>query len=330
MSTERTIRWGIVGPGAIAEHFVRHFPAEDGCEILAVAGRTPAHTEDFTARHSIPRVYGTDAELAADPDVDVVYVATPTSAHVPNIKACLAAGKHVLCEKTITMTLAQFDECVELARTNHVILAEGLTSVFEPVMPFMKRKIASGEYGKVQFVTVTCGSDKPYDATNRFFSPELGGGAIFDIGCYAIGFANYFMSSYPDVVHSEGYVCDTGVDMKSAYVLRNKEDELATVAISLRSKTEKIGIVACERAFVRIEQFIRAHKATVTFPDGRTEVYDFPVHQLDTEVLAMNEDIRAGREECSLCPIELTRSILSVMDQARAQWGYRFAFEGEA
>ena len=92
MSTERTIRWGIVGPGAIAEHFVRHFPAEDGCEILAVAGRTPAHTEDFAARHNIPRVYGTDAELAADPDVDVVYVATPTSAHVPNIKACLAAG----------------------------------------------------------------------------------------------------------------------------------------------------------------------------------------------------------------------------------------------
>lgn len=327
MNARRTIRWGIVGPGAIAEHFAQNFPVEDDCELIAVAGRTREHSESYAQRHGIPRIYESDADLAADPDIDVVYVATPTSAHVTNIKTCLAAGKHVLCEKTITMTLAQLDECAEMARRNHVILCEGLTSVFEPVMPFMKRKIASGEYGKVHFITVTCGSDKPYDATNRFFSPELGGGAIFDIGCYAIGFASYFMTSYPDIVHSEGYICDTGVDMKSAYVLRNADDELATVAISLRSKTEKIGIIACERAFIRIEQFIRAHRATVSFPDGRTESYDFPVRQLEAEALAMNADIRLGREDSSLCPIELSRSVLFVMDKARRQWGYRFGFE---
>lgn len=330
MSTSKTMRWGIIGPGFIAGSFASHFPFEDDCELIAVSGRTRAHAEEFARRHNIPRVYSSDAELANDPEIDAVYVATPTSAHVPSIKVCLAAGKHVLCEKTITMNLAQLDECVALARQKRVILAEGLTSVYEPVMPFIKRKIESGGYGKVQFITVTCGSSKPYDATNRYFSPTLGGGAIFDIGCYAIGFANYFMSSYPTTVHSEGLICDTGVDMKSAYVLRNEKDELATVAISLRSKTEKIGIIACEDAFIRIEQFIRAHKATVIFPDGRTEVYDFPVHQLETEVLAMNEDIRAGHEECTLCPIELTRSVLFVMDEARKQWGYQFEFEREA
>lgn len=327
MGLDRTIRWGIIGPGEIATHFATSFPREDGCELVAVCGRTPARTDAFAARFDIPRAYYSDVELAADPDVDVVYIATPTSAHVPNIIACLSAGKHVLCEKTITMTGAQLDECVAVARENHVILAEGLTSVYEPVMAFMKRKVAAGEYGKIQFITVTCGSDKPYDATNRYFSPALGGGAIFDIGCYAIGFVNYFMTSYPTSVKSDGLICDTGVDLKSSYLLRNDHDELASVVIGLRGKTEKIGIISCENAYVRIEQFIRAHKATVTFPDGRTEAYDFPVSQLEAEVRALNSDIRAGREECSLCPIDLSRSILAVMDAAREQWGYRFEFE---
>ena len=194
-------------------------------------------------------------------------------------------------------------------------------------MKVVKKKIENGDYGKLQFVTVTCGSDKPYDANNRYFSPKLGGGAIFDIGCYAIGFANYFMTSYPDVVKSEGFICDTGVDLKSAYVLRNKENELATVLIGLRGKTEKIGIISCENAFIRIEQFIRGHKATVTFMDGRTEIYDFPVTHLDAEVIALNADIRAGNTECSACPISLSRSVLDVMDKAREQWGYKFEFE---
>lgn len=327
MAEKKIIRWGVIGPGEIAGHFARSFPTQDGCELLAVAGRTRTKAEAYAKSYGIPRVYGSDVELAADPDVDAVYIATPTSAHVPNILACLKAGKHVLCEKTITMNAAQLDECAAAARENHVILAEGLTSVYEAVMPFMKRKIASGEYGKVQFITVTCGSDKPYDSSNRYFSPALGGGAIFDIGCYAIGFANYFMTSYPTSVKSDGLICGTGVDLKSSYLLRNDEDELASVIIGLHGKTEKIGIISCEKAFVRIEQFIRGHKATVTFPDGRTEVYDFPVTQLDAEAVAMNEDIRAGRSECSLCPVDLSRSILTVMDEARRQWGYRFEFE---
>ena len=329
MSTTKTIKWGIIGTGWIANYFAKMFPRSDNCELLAVASKTPQHAREFADKYRIPRVYTSDEELAADPDIDAVYIATPTSAHVPNILACLGQGKHVLCEKTITMNVEQLDRCIAEAERNNVILAEGLTSIYEDVYPFMKKKIASDEYGKVQFVTVTCGSDKPYDATNRYFAPALGGGAIFDIGCYAIGFANYFMSSYPTTVRSEGLICDTGVDVKSAFVLRNKENELATVLIGLRGKTEKIGIISCENAFVRIEQFIRGHKATVTFPNGRTEVYDFPVTDLDAEVKALNSDIRAGQSTCSACPIELSRSIISVMDTAREQWGYRFAFEEE-
>lgn len=323
------VKWGVLGPGFIAHAFATEFPQQDNCELYAVGAINQDLADAYAEKFDVPHAYGSYEELIADEDVDIIYIATPTSVHHKYIKACLEASKHVLCEKTITMNAKQLEECMVIAKQKGVILAEGLTSVFEPVMYAMKEKIQSGIYGKLHFVTVTCGSSKEYNENNRYFSPKLGGGAIFDIGCYAIGFANYFMSSKPTVIKSEGILAGTGVDLKSAYVLKNKEDELATVMISLRSKTEKIGIIACEDAFIRIEGFIRGSKATVTYLDGRTEVYEFPVRQLDAEVEALTSDILAGKTDCTLCPIDYTLSILKVMDEAREHWGYQFDFEKE-
>lgn len=326
---KKEVNWGVLGPGKIAHHFAETFPESSNCKLMAVGAMNQQMADDYAKKFKIERSYGTYEELVADKDIDVIYISVPTGVHVKYIKDCLHAGKHVLCEKTITMNAKQLKECNEIAKKNHLILAEGLTSVYEPVMKTMKDKIESGIYGKLHFVTVTCGSCKEYDKNNRFFSPALGGGALFDIGCYAIGFANYFMTSKPTLVKSEGLICDTGVDLKSAYVLRNEQDELATVLIALRSKTEKIGIIACEDAFIRIEGFIRACKATVTYLDGRTETYEFPQRQIDAEVEALTQDILAGNETCSICPIDYTISILEVMDEARKQWGYQFDFEKE-
>ena len=322
-----TVNWAIFGPGFIANLFAKGFPTSDKAKLLGVGAREADKAKEFADKYNLERYYGSIDELCADPDVDAVYLSTPTRSHYEIILKILKAKKHVLAEKEITMNKAQLAECVRVAKENGVICAEGLTSVYEPVMPFMKKKIANGEYGKLHFITVTCGSLKPYDKNNRYFSPAIGGGAIFDIGCYAIGFANYFLSSYPTEVLSKGLICDTGVDMKSAYILSNKEEEYATVMINLRSKTEKIGIIACEDAFIRLEKFIRASKATVTFEDGRVETYEFPVRQLDAEVEALTDDILKSNDDCTLCPSELSLSVLDVMDKAREQWGYKFDFE---
>ena len=325
--SKTTVNWAVYGPGFIANAFAMDFPHSDKNRLVAVGARRLEKAQEYAEKYGLKKAYGKLEDLAKDPEIDVVYVATTTRSHYEIMKTLLKAGKHVLAEKEITMNAAQFEECMKLAKENNVIIAEGLTSHYEPVMAFMKKKIAAGEYGKLHFVTVTCGSLKPYDKNNRYFSPEIGGGAIFDIGCYAIGFANYFLSEYPTKVLSEGLICDTGVDQKSAYILRNSKDEMATVLINLRSKTEKIGIIACEDAFIRIEQFIRAHKATVTFEDGRIETYEFPVRQLDAEVEALGDDILAGNKDCTICPAELSLSVLKVMDEARKQWGYKFDFE---
>lgn len=326
---KKGVNWGVLGPGFIAQSFAKSFPESENCKLLAVGAIDQQQADRYAEKFNVPRSYGTYEELIADKDIDVIYIAVPNIAHAKYIKDCLNGGKHVLCEKTITMNADQLRECIAIAKEKHLLLTEGLTSVFEPVMRAMKEKVEAGVYGKLHFVTVTCGSYKEYDKNNRFFSPELGGGALFDIGCYAIGFANYFLSSKPTIVRSEGVLCDTGVDLKSAYVLKNDQDELATVLIALRSKTEKIGIIACEDAFIRIEGFIRGSKATVTYFDGRTETYEFPVRQLEAEVEAVTEDLLEGREISSVCPMEYSLSILEVMDQAREQWGYQFPFEKE-
>lgn len=321
------VKWGVLGPGFIAHRFADSFPKNATMKLQAVGAVAQQMASDYAAKYNVPSAYGSYEELLADKEVDIIYIATPTSVHHTWIMNSLNAGKHVLCEKTITMNATQLKECMDLAHAKGLILAEGLTSIYEPVMKTIKDMIVANRFGKLHFVTVTCGSLKEYSPNNRYFSPSLGGGALFDIGCYAIGFANYFLSSYPTVVKSEGMLAGTGVDLKSAYVLRNKEDELATVLISLRSKTEKIGIIACEDAFIRIEGFIRASKATVTYTDGRSEVYEFPNFGLDKEVEILSQDILANRKDCSICPSEFSHSILAVMDEARAQWGYQFDFE---
>lgn len=326
----RKIKWGVIGPGYIAHEFARLFPKTPESDIYAVYGLTEQDAVSYKNEFGLEKAYWNLEDFLDDSEITVAYIATPCRSHPDLIKACLNAGKHVLCEKSITMTAGQLEECVEIARAKKLILAEEITSVYEPAMRYMKKKVASGAYGKLHFITVTFGSCKPYDIRNRFFNPENGGGALFDIGCYAIGFANYFMSSYPTLVKSEGVLCDIGVDLKSAYVLRNKEDELATVVIAFRSKTEKIGIIACEDAWIKIEHIQRNSVAEVEYFDGRKERYEFPVRHQDAAIEAMNDDILSGRTESSVCPVDLSLSILNVMDEARKQWGYAFDFETEA
>lgn len=321
------VKWGVIGPGYIAHEFAKLFQETMQSEIYAVYGLTEEDAVSYQKEFGLAKAYWRLDDFLNDDEITVAYIATPCRSHQNLIKACLTAGKHVLCEKTITMTAEQLEECVNIAKAKKLILAEELTSVYEPVMRFMKEKVSSGSYGKIHFVTVTFGSCKPYDIRNRFFNPENGGGALFDIGCYAIGFANYFMSSYPKLVKSEGVLCDLGVDLKSAYVLRNKEDELATVMIAFRSKTEKIGVIACENAWIKMEHFHRGSTAEVEYFDGRKEKYEFPVRHQDAAIEAMNEDILAGRTESSVCPVELSLSVLKIMDEARKQWGYAFDFE---
>lgn len=325
MSEKKTVNWAIMGAGNISYAFAKFFPEKnEKCHLLAIGSRSYEKAKKIADECGVERAYGSYEEMLADADIDAVYIGTTTAAHYDCIMACLKAGKHVLCEKTITVNYRQLKECVDLAREKGLILAEALTSIYLPVMKFLKDRIDSGIYGKVQFITVTCGSSKEFDPKNRFYNPESGGGALFDIGCYAFGFANYFLSSKPTVVKSEGLLCSTGVDTTSATILRNADDQFATVMLAFDSKTDKIGIIACQKAYIEVRGFIRPQGCTVTYmlEEGRKEVFEFPRSGgFDLEAIILSEDILAGKKECEICPMDFTLSILEIMDQVRPQWG---------
>ena len=187
----------------------------------------------------------------------------------------MVSGKHVFCEKSITVNSRQLEECVAIAQEKGLVICDGMTLLHMPLYKELKKKIAEGTIGDVKMVQVNLGSCKEYDVKNRFFSKELAGGALLDIGVYATSFARYFMKSKPDVVLTTANYFETGVDETSEILLKNPDGEMAVMALTMRAKQPKRGVVAGEKGFIEIYDYPRAAKATITYTEsGKTEVIE--------------------------------------------------------
>ena len=187
----------------------------------------------------------------------------------------MVSGKHVFCEKSITVNSRQLEECVAIAQEKGLVICDGMTLLHMPLYKELKKKIAEGTIGDVKMVQVNLGSCKEYDVKNRFFSKELAGGALLDIGVYATSFARYFMKSKPDVVLTTANYFETGVDETSEILLKNPDGEMAVMAQTMRAKQPKRGVVAGEKGFIEIYDYPRAAKATITYTEsGKTEVIE--------------------------------------------------------
>ena len=187
----------------------------------------------------------------------------------------MVSGKHVFCEKSITVNSRQLEECVAIAQEKGLVICDGMTLLHMPLYKELKKKIAEGAIGDVKMVQVNLGSCKEYDVKNRFFSKELAGGALLDIGVYATSFARYFMKSKPDVVLTTANYFETGVDETSGILLKNPDGEMAVMALTMRAKQPKRGVVAGEKGFIEIYDYPRAAKATITYTEsGKTEVIE--------------------------------------------------------
>ncbi|WP_161878738.1 Gfo/Idh/MocA family protein [Alkalibacterium sp. MB6] len=321
----KTIKWGIVGLGGIAHSFASAFQSEHA-ELVGVASRTLQKAYDFSKQYSIPKAYGSYEQLAYDPEIDIVYLATPNSYHKDNMMMILKAGKHVLCEKAITMTKAELDEVLSYAKEKNLIVAEAMTIYHMPLMQAVKKRVDAGEFGQLKMVHAYFGSLKEADPTNRFFNPELGGGALLDIGVYALSFVRFFLSSQPHIRQTVGLLYETGVDEMSSFQLLNEQDELATVTISFRAKLPKQGIIACEDAYITIMNYPRADQALITYADGRTETIESgeTAQALNYEVDHLSESLLTGQH---LTAMDLTKDVNELMNWAAKEWKMDWLFE---
>ncbi|MGX7327868.1 Gfo/Idh/MocA family protein [Enterococcus bulliens] len=318
--------WGIIGTGVIAREMAEAFKALD----RKVYGVTSAHferAEAFAKNYDIEHIYKDVTELLKDEAIDIVYIATPHNLHYEQIKAALLQNKNVFCEKAITVNDRQLEECVLLAKERGLILSDGVTLFHMPLYKKLQKIVASGELGPVKMIQVNFGSCKEYDVTNRFFSKELAGGALLDIGVYATSFARYFMSSQPNVVLTTGNFFETGVDETSGILLKNPDGEMSVMALTMRAKQPKRGVVACEKAFIEINNYPRAQEATITYTEtGETITITEgeTARALEYEILDMEDYITNQSGEQNL---QLVRDVMATLTSIRTQWGMVYPFE---
>ncbi len=229
-----TTRWGIVGPGRIAENVVRDVVHVPGAEVTAVGSRSPDRAQDFARRHGIGTAHGSYADLVADPDVDVLYLATPHPQHHAVALDAIAAGKHLLVEKSFTATVAGAQEVVDAARAAGVFVMEAMWTRFQPAVVRLRELVADGAVGEVRSVQADLGVAREYDPADRLFAKELGGGALLDLGVYVVSFAQMLLGD-PDTVTATGSTFPTGVDAEAAVLLGYADGRAATLLTSLRN-----------------------------------------------------------------------------------------------
>ncbi|HII4440209.1 TPA: Gfo/Idh/MocA family protein [Clostridium perfringens] len=321
----KKLKWGILGPGNIARDFAQALNRVNG-EVYAVASRNKERAEKFARENNVKKAYGSYDEIIKDKDIDVVYIATPHSNHYEYIIKSLNNNKHVLCEKAITVNEKELEEALKIAREKNLVLEEAMTLFHMPLYEKVIKKINKEDLGKVNMVQVSFRSFKEYDENNRFFNLDLAGGALLDIGTYALSFARYFLSSMPEEILSTVKKAKTGVDEQSGIILKTKEDEIATISLAFRSKMPKRGIVSCDNGFITIDNFPRANKATINYLDGTVEVIECGEEEkaLDYEVIFMEEKINENKESNSL---ELTYDVTKIMNKVRKDWGIVYPFE---
>ena len=321
----KKLNWAIIGPGTIANEFAKSLNEEVG-EVYGVWGRKFDKAKEFAKNHNVKNVYKDLNEMLKDENIDVVYVATPHSNHHEYVIDSLKNNKHVICEKAITVNGKQLKEIKDLANEKNLIVTEAMTIFHMPLYKKLGEIVKNGDLGKIKMIQVNFGSLKEYDVTNRFFSPDLAGGALLDIGTYALSYARYFLSSQPEEILTTVKKFETGVDEQSGIILKNKEDEMAVISLTMRAKQPKRGIVCGEKAYITVENFPRAEKATITYPDGRVETIECgeTSKALIYEIKDMIDYIEKKKDNDTL---ELSTDVVGIMDNVREQWGLKYTFE---
>ena len=322
----KKLNWGILGTGWIATEMAEALNRVNG-EIYAVCDTTLEAAKKYAKRFGVQKAYGSADEMIADENVDIVYIATPHNLHYRFLVQSLKVGKHVFCEKAITVNDSQLEEAVAIAKEKNLVICDGVTLFHMPLFKKLKEIADSGVIGEVKMVQVNFGSCKEYDVTNRFFSKELAGGALLDIGVYATSFARYFMKSKPNTVLTTANYFETGVDETSGIILRNPEGQMAVMALTMRAKQPKRGVVAGELGYIEVNNYPRGDVATITYTsDGHVETIELgeTAKALDYEVLDMQDYIlnNGGQEN-----LQYIRDVMATLTEIRKQWGMIYPFE---
>lgn len=321
------LNWSVLGTGVIANQMAQALQ-KMGKPLYAVGNRTYEKAVEFAKRYDIQKVYLQIDDMFEDEAVDIIYITSPHNTHYGFMKKALEHGKHLLVEKSITLNSEELDEMIVLAREKHLILAEAMTIWHMPIYKKLWEIVESGELGKVQMITMNFGSFKEYDMKNRFFNMNLAGGALLDIGVYALSIVRSFMTEKPADIVSQWKPSPAGSDEQAAILLKNKDGQMATVALSLHSKQPKRAMISCEKGYIEIMEYPRADRAEIVDAStgekkeiscGKTE------DALLYEMTDMERAVESGDE--TEMYLNYTKDVMDIMTGLRREWGLKYPEE---
>jgi predicted dehydrogenase len=326
---DRPIRWGILSTGSIAAQFAEGLRWAADAELHAVASRTQETADRFGDRFGIARRYSSYEALAADPEVDVVYIGTPHPRHRDDALLCIDAGKAVLLEKPFTLNAADTATVIARARSRGVFLMEAMWTRFTPVMQQVRALLDEGALGPLRFVSADFGFRAPFDAASRLYAPELGGGALLDVGIYPVSFASFVFREQPHAVQSFAEIGQTGVDEQNTVNFQYANGALAQLSSAVATEMPHEAMIVGERGSIRIPRhFWNPRRFTLT-QDGKTETVEpeYRGNGYNYEAEAVCACLRAGVLESAVMPLDETHAIMQTMDRIRAPWGLVYPAE---
>lgn len=324
-----TLRWGVLAPGGIAQDFVDSLHRNSDQRVVAVGSRSLERAEAFAAKHGIPRHYDSYDALVGDPEVDVVYIASPHSEHRSLALLAIAAGKHVLVEKPIALSAAEAREIAAAARAAGVFAMEAMWSRFLPQSTVIRRLLDDGALGDVRLVTAELAFGfGELDPAGRLLDPALGGGALLDLGVYPIWFSHFVLGP-PDAVHAFGSLTSTGVDGQASVGLEYANGAQAVSSVSMFAQGRNGAVIAGTAARIEVDPLFITPRgfSLIGREDERLDFVDEFEYQwwrdgLVWQAVAVAQHIADGRTEAPEHPLDRTVAMLETIDDARTQLGY--------
>ncbi|WP_166389508.1 Gfo/Idh/MocA family protein [Nocardioides ochotonae] len=330
-ATSRPVRWGILATGKIAHSFARDLLLVPGAELVAVGSRRPESARAFAAAYDVPAAYGSYAELVADPAVEVVYVASPHALHLEHARLAFEAGKHVLCEKPLTLSRAEGEELVRLARQHDRFLMEAMWTATHPVVRQLVGDVHAGRFGTPRQLTAELGFPVEVPPEDRMLNPDLGGGALLDMGVYPLTFAHLLLGEAEQLL-GVATLSPAGIDLDVAISGRYPGGAVATMSASMTSWSSRTAAVATDLGRLVVEDFHHPTAARfVPYAGGDGSALGEEVVLTGTEPVIgrgygneaaeVGRCVREGLRESPLVPHAQTLAVLGQLDDLRTQIG---------
>ena len=319
------IQWGIVGTGAIAKRFAAALSQVEGADLAGVASRSADRAAEFAAEYGAKRVFASYEEMAGCREIDAAYIATPHSSHCENTVLFLNAGKHVLCEKPMAVNAKEVRRMIAAAKEKDCFLMEAMWTRFLPAVIQALSLIKEGEIGKIERVKADFCFSSVYNPVHRLYNPALGGGALLDVGIYAMSFACFVLGTTPENIAANAIFAENGVDASTTVQLHYPHGIIADLTASIAEKKPCDAVITGSGGKIILPNFYTADHFYLENEGGK-KTYTVPYrgNGFEEEIEAVINCMADGKTEEERMPLSFSLSVAELMDRVREQIGLRY------